>query len=312
MEFYVFKMNIEPTILLNEKKENTWETYKIQTIPQSLEELFFPKDQGKYLKIEFENIDYSFLDDEIDYLEDETRELLEAYQRIKERYVKNNEIYYEEKFLELNKKCGILRRDLENKYPILKNAHEIYTDNFIQNYYGLDLISSIGTGVTHINKFYKILYYYENHQEDFENSKSKEAAFYDKDAELFYIYSENDKRAKDYSEYIEQNINESKKIGNVTINPVYEDIVIDPSVRKIQYTVTYPNGNTPLRIDEILSQSGANSKTVEYKSTANSNWDITPIVDDINNEGRKGYLEAVDLGKGNILNKIIRKLSKLP
>jgi len=212
----------------------------------------------------------------------------------------------------LNNECGEIRRSIESKYPILKASHRMYSDNFIREKYNLILSSSVGTGIVHINKFYKDLYYYERHIENKDQLEKEINAYYEKNSELIYIKSDNETKAIDFCRYIETEINDSNKLGTVKINPVYERIEITEPVKYIQYTVTYPNGNTPDKIDSILKQSKASSKTTKYEGNDMDNWDPKPVMQDINEEGAKGYLEDVAIGKFKKLKQFIKKLKELP
>lgn len=312
MSYYVFKLNIEPAIMNLEKENDNWENFKVESIPNSLKEIFFSVEEHGYIKIERTRIDYSELRSELDVLQVDTLKLQNKYNEVMEHYLKNGEIHYGKEFLELNDICGENRRKLEAKYPILKQSHKKYSDNFIHEKYNLNLNTSVGTGIVHFNKFYKNLYYFEEYIENETESKSEEIAYYDKISEYIYIADDNESSAKDFSKYIESNINESGKIGMVKINPIYEKIEVTEPVKYIQYTVTYPNGNTPSEIDEILKKSGANSKTVKFEANSSENWNPDPVISDINNEGSKGYLEEIILSKTRKVKEYIKTEFKLP
>src|SRR5690625_1258958 len=262
MSYYVFKMNIQPNVIHEYEENDNLQYLKDDIVKIALETIFEVSNVDDYWQIRIEGSNDTDFNEKFNDLKSMTERLYEEYKKIVEQYVDSGEIYYSRSFLNLNERCGSKRRKLENEYPALKSAYENdnYSDQNIEKKYNLTLENSVGTGVTHIQKFYKIDLYLNELETSPTDIYKDINIFYNQSDELFYIETYNSNEALGCAQYIENSINKSKDanihIGKVTINPKFKSIKFEGDLTEITYTIVYPNGDEPGKRHDILKDSG--------------------------------------------------------
>lgn len=315
MSFYVFKLNIQPNVLQEYEKNDELPYLKNDIVKQAFEANFEVKNLENYLQIGFLENDDTEFHDKFNDLQSMTEDLYEEYGKIVKQYIDSGEIYYSKKFLNLNERCGYKRRKLENEYPTLKVAYDIYDEKNIEKEYGLEFENSVGTGITHIQKFYKIDLYLKEMDTGPTDIYEDIKLFYKQSDELFYIETENFDKAINCAQFIEKSINKSKDanihIGKISINPKYESIKFEGDLTEITYTVVYPNGDDPGKRHDILKDSEGKQKTTTIYGANGEPLKQEPISEELNKKGNQGYLRDF-FAKGANIVKTILKVDNLP
>ncbi|MBF2600180.1 hypothetical protein IA929_09215 [Listeria seeligeri] len=122
MEYYVYKINIQPNILEMYEKENDFVYLISEVIPNSFEAVLQVKRVNNCFQFIVDNAtEYNF-DEEFNQLEIDTKMLIKGYNQIIQYYNKSGEIFYSKAFLSLNEKCGTKRRHIEVLFPGIKKA----------------------------------------------------------------------------------------------------------------------------------------------------------------------------------------------
>lgn len=306
---------MQPSILQSYEDESGFSYLKDKIVPHALETTFNVKLKNNYFKIEFDDSENTEFYDEYDKLRHMTEDLYKEYKKILEQYRISGEIYYSKSFLNLNESCGSKRRKLENEYPILKTAYSKYNETNIETEYGLVFDNSVGTGITHIQKFYTIDLYLNEVDIDPTKAYMDLKIFYNSTDELFYIETNNHEDAIGCAHFIEKSINKSKDanihIGRVTINPKYQSIKFKGDLTEITYTIVYPNGDEPGERHDILKESKGKQKTTTIYGTRGEPLRNEPITEEINKEAKDGYLSDL-FAKGAKTVKKILKVGTLP
>lgn len=202
-------------------------------------------------------------------LEKLTARQQKLYEDVIKNYREKNQIYYSEEFLSLTKKCGDIRQRFEKDYPNLKGEVDLKSNRFIDKKFSLPVEPKVGTGITHLRKFYKIKDTVESHSIDFFINRELEFSYNPK-TEHILIESENQDSsiisAEQIQHYLRNNNRIKEELGNIKIIPVYSEFEIKDysSISEIEYTVVYPNPVSE-RVDDALL--GTLRKTVGEEQT---------------------------------------------
>ncbi|URT70936.1 hypothetical protein [Cytobacillus firmus] len=308
MGYFVFKINIQPDILLNYRKSNEVKYLLFEMIPLAFQNVLQVKESnGLYELIPDKTDEQTFQKLFID-LEEKTVELFEFHKQVLLQYKKNHDIHYSKDFLDLNETCMNKRRSLEKKYPGIMKAFELISDEEVDIYANIESDSKVGTGITHLRKFYKIKLYLEKHRQDNVINSLDLIAYYNPHTEHVLVKSSSETAAQNYITALVELVNGSrsanKHIGKININPIYESISLDGEYTEISYTIVYPNGNPPLDRYNILKN--AEAKEADYKLIGADGRPLKkePIQEMLENEAKQGYLKSLTAKGKNIYKKI--------
>ncbi|PAE87228.1 hypothetical protein [Shouchella clausii] len=310
MSYVVFKLNIQPDILLDYKNSNEVEYLLFNKIPLAFENVLqveVNESNNLYELIPLKTDEQTFQNLFRD-LEEKTVKLFESHKQVLLQFKRNHEIHYSQDFLKLNEACMNKRRDIEKKYPGIMKAYEVIADEEVDIYASIESDSKVGTGITHLRKFYKIKLYLEKYQQDNVINSLDLTAYYNPHTEHVLVKSSSESAAKNYINALVELVNGSrsanKHIGKININPIYETISLDGEYTEISYVIVYPNGNPPLDRYNILKN--AEAKEAEFKLVGADGKPLNkePIQEILENEAKKGYLKSLKARGENIFKKI--------
>lgn len=263
MVFFVYKLNVGASIA-KDITEDKIDYLKNSLVVNVFNEVFNSEDRvcilegGSLLKVKIlvnSKNEETFLE-EWGILENLTTKQQKLYEDVIKNYRETNQIYYSEEFLSLTKKCGDIRQQFEKDYPNLRGEIDLKSNRFIEKKFSLPVEPKVGTGITHLRKFYKIKDIVESHSTDFFINRELEF-IYNPKTEHILIESENQDSSMISVEQIEHYLRNNEQIkrtlGDIKIIPVYSELEIkDYSViSEIEYTVVYPNPVSE-RVDDAL------------------------------------------------------------
>ncbi|PID24094.1 hypothetical protein [Sporosarcina sp. P7] len=316
MYYYIFKLNVQPNIINSFKKDGSLDYLLTKLIPDVLDQAVGIK-EGKNINlleiVPEKKTDKDFYK-KFNQLEIDTNKLYDYYKAILKKYKETEEIYYEKDFLNLNEKCIRHRISLERIYPNLKMSYNLITDEEIYEKFKFEFDNKIGTGIKHINKFYKLKLYIEKSKDKLINPLNLQA-YYNPTKEYILVKSHSETDAQYYITALEKTLNNNQntneKIGRININPVYEFISFEKEeYSEISFVIVYPNGNPPLDRHDILKNTEAKEvKTVIYGA---DDQPLKPetIESELNRQAKLGYLKSLvtkGRGKGKAVVKKIRR-----
>ncbi|MCM3511628.1 hypothetical protein [Carnobacterium inhibens] len=302
MDYYFYKMNLQPNVLKNYSSEEDYKYLLNDVIVNALNLSLGVKEANPFYKICLEVDSKNNFEEKFEELESITNTLNESYEEIVKDFHQTGEINYSKEFLRLNAKASKLRNSLEYEYPELEEVYDEISNEKIEKKYNLNLINQVGTAIFHLRRFYKLKDYISNRNNDIDN-QTIDDMYYNPKNEQILVKSSNAIKAENSIKKLINELNKNKifteHVGKVSINPVYEDIVIKGNVTEITYVLVYPNGNAPFERHNILEE----TEGLEQKVTITGNNDNplnAPVIEQfINKEGEKGYLKEVSIKKGN-------------
>ncbi|MBC1516941.1 hypothetical protein [Listeria immobilis] len=313
MEYYVYKINIQPNILEMYEKENDFVYLISEVIPNSFEAVLQVKRVNNCFQFIVDNAtEYNF-DEEFNQLEIDTKMLIKGYNQIIQYYNKSGEIFYSKAFLSLNEKCGTKRRHIEVLFPGIKKAYDLISDEQIEESFNLEHNNQVGTSITHIRKFYKIKLFMNSNEFLNVIKPLNLESIYNPSTEHLLVKTNQADLANNYVEALTRIVNENKsvtdQIGRVNINPIYESVQIESDFSEISFVIVYPNGNPPQNRDSILRDSCAKEEKRTLVGTDLKPLKREPIEEFIAEKGKKGYLKNINV-KGKFWAKI-KKINDL-
>src|SRR5699024_6460589 len=297
MNYIVFKLNVQPNILLKYEKNNEIKHLLSYIIPLAFESVLQIKEHKSFFELIPDQEDEQEFRTLLDDLESKTNELYKLYEQILLHYRNHHEIHYSQKFLKLNDKCMNMRRFLENKYPGVTKAYKIIEDENIERYANIDVDSKVGTAITHLRKFHKIKFYIEKYKEDNIINSLNLKSYYNPNTEHILVNSKSETAAINYITALVNLLNNNSSaiehIGKININPVYESISLDGEYNEINYVIVYPNGNPPMDRYNILKE--VEAKEIESKLVGADGKPLKnePIQMMIEEDAKKGYLKSI-------------------
>ncbi|MBO0466655.1 hypothetical protein JZO73_03810 [Enterococcus plantarum] len=305
MGYCVYKLNLQPDILSMYLKNDDLDYLVLQEIPTVLENIAELKQSGSFFEIIIESQSTKEFTQSFEKLENMTFKLLDEYNKVLQNYRKNEDVLYSKKFLKLNEKCMDLRRNLEHSYTGIKKAFETISDEEVDGLYSIESDNQVGTGITHIRKFFKIKEFLSTEKGENSLKPLSLISYYNSQTEHILVGTEDIELANNYIDALEELINTSKditsRIGKININPIYESIQLDGDYSEISYIIVYPNGNPPLERHNILQESEAKEIHAKLIGTDGKFLNAEPIREMLEEEARKGYLKkAKAKGKGFI------------
>lgn len=309
MEYYIFKLNLEPYTL---KKNNYYSEreYVIKTlIPKQLKEIF-PEhhDMGDNKIKMYDYIDFTAIKTSILYntLLKRNKKMIKMYEQVVKDYESGKGIIYNPEYL---KQRNNLSKTIENivfEFPVLKNAYEIN-----DNIFHVDAYSNIKMAVVFIRKAKKIEEYINNL--DDENELIQSEFIYDSLEE--YIYISTDKTPEEAEEYIDilQNkINKhyaTSQIGRVTINPVYENFFLEGLYSEVTIEVVYPNGHPARERSNAIEEADAAREKRTFEASKGKKIDVEKLTEHFKEDAEKGYIKSVKSKGKSIIKSAISKVS---
>ena len=276
MVFFVYKLNVGANIA-KDITEDKIEYLKNSLVVNVLNEVFNSEDKvcslegSTLLKVKIlvnSKNEETFLE-EWGILKRLTARQQKLYEDVIKNYREKNQIYYSEEFLSLTKECGDIRQQFEKDYPNLRGEIDLKSNRFIDKKFSLPVEPKVGTGITHLRKFYKIKDIVESHSIDFFINKELEFSYNPK-TEHILIESENQDSSiisvEQIEHFLRNNDQIKRKLGDVKIIPVYSEFEIKDysAISEIEYTVVYPNPVSE-RVDDALL--GTLRKTVGEEQT---------------------------------------------
>lgn len=187
-------------------------------------------------------------------------------------------------------------------------AYEVISDEEVDLYAKIESDSKVGTGITHLRKFYKIKLYLEKYPQDNIINSLNLISYYNPHTEHVLVESLSDTAAQNYISALVDLVNGSKSatnhIGKININPIYDSISLEGEYSEISYIVVYPNGNPPMDRYNILKN--AEAKEAEYKLIGADGKPLKkePVQEMLETEAKQGYLKSLTAKGKNIYKKI--------
>ncbi|MFL2101319.1 hypothetical protein [Desemzia sp. FAM 23989] len=314
MDYYVFKLNLQPNILAVYRQKEELEYLISEEIPNVLESVLQVNEVEGFFKLTIENHSKEDFYKLFESLEEKTHKLVSEYKKILLNYRKTGEIHYTQDFLKLNEDCMISRRSIESKFPSIKKAYDIVLDEIIESLYELETDNQVGTGITHIKKFYKIKRYISLDEGASSIIPLELTSYYNPKTEHILVETDNIDAATNFIDAFELLINSSKdvtlRIGKININPVYKSFILEGEHTEVSYTLVYPNGNPPLDRHNILRDSEAKELHSTLVGPDGRPLKLEPINKMLEEEAKKGYLKRME-GKAKGVFSKIKKIGKL-
>lgn len=113
MSYVVFKLNIQPDVLLNYRKRNEVKHLLHERIPLALQNVLHVEESNELFRLIPQKIDEQTFQKLFITLEEKTVKLFEFHKQVLLQYKKNHDIHYSQDFLNLNETCMNKRRALE-------------------------------------------------------------------------------------------------------------------------------------------------------------------------------------------------------
>ncbi|WP_419153933.1 hypothetical protein [Weissella viridescens] len=312
---FEFKLNVQPDVLKKYSKNKSElfnEVIPIQ-IHNSFSSVFnIPKETDDNLQFVIQD-DFAEIkaDRNFQYIEQQTSKLINEFRQIEQNYLQNLGINYSPDYLSRLDELKVMRKQLVEVFPVLNMAQKRYKtkdiDRELKNGFHLRLDTDVHIGLDHIRKFEKIKLYVEEFSE--RNSGPIEI-LYEKKSEIFKVRSESQLDAIDISIQIQQILNQgNNQLGDVSINPIYELLVLDNSKisRRVKVVVDYPNGNVREEAQILLDTAElTDAKTVstefQQSDNGNNNDFLNKIKSLLFDPSNRGYLKKVESGENEVID----------
>ncbi len=309
---YVFKLNVQPHILKKYSEQTLFKEFIPNKIFNTFNNLHTQVDIGdKTLNFQIQR-DYNDIlkSEEYKSLISKTDKFAIEYKQITFNYQNEGNISYSKEFLEEHEKLMELRKELIAQFSVLTYAGKQYksseTNQSIEEEYQFQIESKVGIGLDHIKRVQKIKMY-AKHLATLDNEDI--IIDYDYETELLKILDVNQVSAIDFVKDIERKINKRKdEVSDITINPVYENLVLDTTERtkSLEIIVVYPNG-TDEELDILLkaaNMTGSREARSEFlaPNDDSNNKFLENTQKLAENPGGKGYLRDVKNQGKSIIN----------
>jgi hypothetical protein len=307
MEYFVFKLNLEPkTLQIYDYKSNR-EQVIAKIIPKGLGEIFSTYEIIDDSLIKYsDKIDISEVVNSFEYskLIELNRNIIKMYAEIVNRFESGEGINYSVEYLEHRELLKNYINDLLLKFPFLKGALESKENVFI-----IDSFSKIKMAVTYIQRAKKI----EHFIKQFPKNESKSEFIYDKRKEFIYISTKDATRksVEDYVEILQDKINNFSSvsnIGRVTINPVYEKFEFTGLYSEITIELVYPNGDPARDRSRAIEAASAAREIRKLEASKNEKIDISKLNDYYQEDAEKGYIKSITSKGKKIITSVIKKI----
>ncbi len=315
MEAYVFKLNLEPSIL--QMYQFNKEQIEQVVIPSALNRIF----QSKIKESNANIIEYNTKKIDIDEIKanDIYVELVEKlelfhgmYLNVVKQYEQTGAISYSQDFMFTRDLLNQLIKRIFDLYPILE-----FKISNMKNVIVIKQFSRVKMGATYLQRAAKL----KKFVDDYTAERNPNITFYyDLTSERIYLQTgvdgSNDpsKKVRRDAGVIQDLINEYKtvtNIGKVSINPVYNLVHLEGLYNEITIEIVYPNGNPSEDRSEAIEQVNAAKeirKLIASKGQKIDASDVNPIISE---NARKGYLTSVTSRGKSIIKGVIERVYDL-
>lgn len=308
MEYYVFKLNLEPSILAAYNYNSDREHVVSVVIPKALKKIFNHFEVIGENKIKF--LDHIDIDEvrkstEYQHMLGLNKTMIEMYNEVIEKFNENKGITYSPEYLEQRDKLNNSIDSIVLKFPFLKGAFDLKDSIF-----PVDTFSKIKMAVAYIRKAKKIEYYVNNIPDNKENSQF----IYDKKQERVYISAEYKtmEEAKDYVELLEEKINvfsSNSNLGRISINPIYEEFVFEGMYSEITIEIVYPNGDPARDRSRAIEEANAAREKRTFEASKEEKIDASKLNEYFKKDAEKGYVKSVTSRGKNIIKSLIKRVN---
>lgn len=309
MNYYIFKVNLNSSIVKNALAADEMDYIRKTVIPEAFSTVYEVEKINDFIyKLNDIDNEQSNFEKEFKELEIVTKKLREKYEQTIDKFKTDGSVLYEAEFLSLITVCGSKRNNLTDNYPILERAYELYDDNGkIIAEYNIPTEYKVGKGISHLQKFYKIKKFIDTYGIDI-IIQTEFNVYYNSLKEHILVEAEDDKEATNRSIRINQKLNSNldfhEKVQEVSIVPVYEEFEIEEEITELEYTIVYPNGDSSSRHEVLLGQlvdiDGDEQTTIV---TSQNNLDNESINETLSPLAQKGYLKNVKINSKKSNNK---------
>lgn len=308
MEYFAFKLNLEPSVLNAYNYESQREHVVSIVIPESLKQIFGQFTDISKNKIRFFDYIYLYSVRESNKYKDMLKlneTMIKMYNEVIENYNVGKGITYTPEYLEQRDKLNTSIEKIIFEYPFLKGAFELK-----DNIFPVDTFSKIKMAVTYIRKAKKIECYIDNFPENISNSEF----IYDKKHELIFISTDNKTAndAKNYVDLLEEKINNFSSvsnIGRISINPIYEELVFEGMYSEVTIEIVYPNGDPARDRSKAIEKANAAKEKRTFVASKDEKIDASQLSEYFVEDAEKGYVEDVTFRGKSIIKSLIKKVS---
>lgn len=307
MEYFAFKLNLEPSVLDAYNYESQREHVVSIVIPDSLKQIFNQFIDVNENKIKFlDYIDLNKVKQSSKYknMLAINRTMIKMYNEVIKNYNVGKGITYTPVYLEQRDKLNNSIGQIVFEFPFLKGAFELKDSVF-----PVDNFSKIKMAVTYIRKAKKIEFYINNFPQDIANSEF----IYDKKLELIYILvgDKTSEEARIYVELLEEKINRLSlitNIGHISINPIYEELVFEGMYSEITIEIVYPNGDPARDRSKAIEEANAAKEKRIFEASKEKKIDASKLSNYFKEDAEKGYVKDVTSRGRSIIKSIIKKV----
>jgi len=307
VEYFVFKLNLEPSVL-DAYNYNTHIEHVVGiVIPDSFKKIFSEFIDINERKVKFlDYIDLSEVKTSIQYKDmlklNET--MMKMYNEVVANYNIGKGINYTPKYLEQRDKLNKSIEDIVYIFPFLKGAFELK-----DNIFPIETFSKIKMAVTYIRKARKIESYVNNFPKNILNSEF----IYDKSYELIYISANNKttKEAENYIEVLEEKINRFSSvsnIGRISINPIYEEFSFEGMYSEITIEIVYPNGHPARDRSKAIKEANAAREKRIFEASKEEKINAFKLNEYFKEDAEKGYVKSATSRGKSIIKSVIKKV----
>lgn len=315
MEAYVFKLNLEPSIL--QMYQFNKRQIEQVVIPSALDRIF----QSKIKESNVNIIEYNTKQIDIDEIREneiyiklvETLELFHGmYLNVVTQYKQTGAISYSQDFMIRRDFLNQLIKRIFDLYPILE-----FKISNMKNVIIIDQFSRVKMGSTYLQRAAKIKKFVDDYTEERNPSIT---FYYDLTSERIYLQTEaiesidRTEEVRHNAGVIQDLINEYKtvtNIGKVSINPVYNLIQLEGLYSEITIEIVYPNGNPSEDRSEAIEQVNAAKEIKKLIASKGQKIDANDVNPIISENAQKGYLTSVTSRGKNIIKGIIEQVYDL-
>ncbi|EGE54169.1 hypothetical protein [Streptococcus parauberis] len=306
MEYFIYKLNVGAKLAKNIREQSEEQYLKSDLIVSTFDLLYHQEkvsDDIYKINIITDSKNINEFRVEWEVLMSKTMRQFDLYLEAIDYYNEYNQVLYSQEFLELTEECGSLRRQFEYKYSRLKEA-EMLSDNFIEEKYDIPIEFRIGTGITHIKKFFKLKEVIESSSIEFLTNNVL-TFFYNSQTEHLLIESEDENKSRVTARRIESLLQNNKDVkthlGFVKVTPIYKEInMVGDEISEIEYTIVYPNPVSEEVDEELLatlrSSGGEEQKTI-IKAKGENFLTIDSLSPKLQELANVGYLKDINIKK---------------
>lgn len=308
MDYFVFKLNLEPSILKAYDYNSNRDHVVGKIIPESLKKIFSDFEDIDEKKIKFNDyIDLNEVMESADYnkMLILNKTMIKMYNEVVENYNKGEGITYTPEYLQYR---DDLNKSIENitlNFPFLKSAFELK-----DNIFPIESFSKIKMAITYIRKAIKIESYINKFQDNDLNSEF----IYDRNSEHIYIsaYDKTTKEAENYIEKLEEKINNFSSISNIgriSINPVYDEFSFEGMYSEITVEIVYPNGHPSRDRSKAIKEANAARERRSFEASKEEKINASKLNEYFKEDAEKGYVKSATSRGKNIVKSIIKRVS---